>query len=210
MTVAHLDAVVLRRIAPRRLHNAPPSAVARGDYDLNPDASLEMGHRTPIPAAVLVPIVTRPDGLTVLLTQRTDALASHPGQVAFPGGKLDPADAGPLAAALREAEEEIGLARRFVEPLGYLDLYTTGTGFAVTPAVALVSEGFTLTINAGEVAAAFEVPLAFLMDPANHQRQSGEWRGKLRHFYAMPYDGHVIWGATAGMIRNLYEKLSLA
>ena len=209
MTPAIPDALTFRRIALHRLHAIPPAFATRGDHDLNPDTAHGMnGGRDPIPAAVLVPIVQRPSGLTVLLTQRTADLAAHAGQVAFAGGKVDADDAGPLAAALREAEEEIGLHRRFVEPLGFLDLYTTGTGFSVAPAVALVADGFTLSINPAEVATAFEVPLAFLMDPANHQRQSREWRGKLRHFYAMPYNDHFIWGATAGMIRNLYDKLS--
>ncbi len=208
MSTSLIDTGTLRRLATDRLHAVPPHFATRGDHDLNPDTAHEMnGGRNPVPAAVLVPIVMRPSGLTVLLTQRTADLASHAGQIAFPGGKVDAGDADPLAAALREAEEEIGLARSFVEPLGFLDLYTTGTGFSVAPAVALVAEGFVLTINPGEVAAAFEVPLAFLMDPANHQRQSREWRGKLRHFYAMPYGDHFIWGATAGMIRNLYQKL---
>jgi 8-oxo-dGTP pyrophosphatase MutT (NUDIX family) len=211
MSLAKLDAGTLRRLASQRLHAAPPAFATRGDHDLSPETVHEMnGGRDPVAAAVLMPIVMRPAGLTVLLTQRAHNLASHPGQVAFPGGKVDAGDAGPLAAALREAEEEIGLARSFVEPLGYLDLYTTGTGFSVAPMVALVAEGFTLTINPREVATAFEVPLAFLMDPVNHQRQAREWKGKLRHFYAMPYRDQVIWGATAGMIRNLYETLSPA
>ncbi len=199
-----------RQLALSRLSAAPMPLARRGDHDLNPDTADEMsGSGTVVAAAVLVPIVARATGLMMLLTQRTADLASHAGQVAFPGGKVDPEDAGPLAAALREAEEEIGLERRFVEPLGFLDGYQTGTGFRIAPAVALVSEGFTLRLNAGEVAGAFEVPLAFLLDPANHQTQSREWRGKLRTFYAMPYGDHYIWGATAGMIRNLYERLML-
>ena len=199
-----------RQLAMSRLSAAPPPNAQRGDHDLNPDTAQEMsGSGQVVAAAVLVPIVARPSGLTMLLTQRTADLSSHAGQVAFPGGKVDPDDDGPLAAALREAEEEIGLERRFVEPLGFLDGYQTGTGFRIVPAVALVSEGFVLRLNAREVSNAFEVPLAFLFDPANHQRQSREWRGKARTFYAMPYGGHFIWGATAGMIRNLYERLIL-
>jgi len=209
MTLPLLDARAVRELASVRLHAAPRPIATRGDHDLNLDATPERaGDGQSVAAAVLVPIVMRPSGLTLLLTQRTANLASHAGQVAFPGGKVDQSDSGPLAAALREAEEEIGLARRFVEPLGFLDLYTTGTGFSVTPAVALVAEGFTLAINPLEVADAFEVPLDYLMDPANHQRRSGVWRGQRRQFYAMPYGERFIWGATAGMIRNLYEKLT--
>ena len=206
-----LDAITLRQLAASRLHAEPPDKPTRGDYDLNPDTAYEMNPRgLAVPAAVLVPIVTRPDGLTLLLTHRTADLASHPGQVAFPGGKVDPVDTSPTAAALRETEEEIGLARRFVAPLGYLDTYQTGSGFRIAPLVALIAEGFELRLNAREVATVFEVPLAFLFDPANHQLQSREWRGKLRHFYVMPYGDHYIWGVTAGMIRNLYEKLGTA
>ena len=206
-----LDAPELRRLSAHRLSTEPTPLAGRGDHDLNPETAGEMsGSGKIIAAAVLIPIVIRPTGLTVLLTQRTADLPSHPGQVAFPGGKVDPGDAGPLAAALREAEEEIGLDRRFVEPLGFLDGYQTGTGFRIAPAVALVEEGFSLRLNTREVADAFEVPLAFLLDPVNHLTHSREWRGKLRSFYAMPYGERYIWGATAGMIRNLYERLMLA
>ena len=203
-----LNADQFRQRAATAFSTDPLPIAARGDHDLNPDTAHEMsGSGKIVAAAVLVPVVARPSGLTMLLTQRTAHLPSHAGQVAFPGGKIDPDDAGPLAAALREAEEEIGLDRRFVEPLGFLDGYQTGTGFCIAPAVALVAEGFELRLNAHEVAAAFEVPLAFLLDPANHQKQSVDWRGKARSFYAMPYGGRYIWGATAGMIRNLYERL---
>ena len=203
-----LDVSTLRRLAANRLHSLSPSEATRGDADLNPETSYE---RNPlgaaVPAAVLVPIIARTSGLTLLLTERTAGLPSHPGQVAFPGGKVDPDDRGPEAAALRETEEEIGLDRRFVDPLGFLDTYQTGSGFRISPLVALVTEGFTLRLNQGEVAATFEVPLAFLLDQANHQLQSREWRGKLRYFYVMPYGKHYIWGVTAGMIRDLAEKL---
>jgi 8-oxo-dGTP pyrophosphatase MutT (NUDIX family) len=178
----------------------------RSDYDLSPH--LRPSSPQPLkPAAVLVPIVQRPQGLTLLLTRRADHLAAHGGQVGFPGGRIEDADASPVEAALREAEEEIGLKRDFVEVIGGLDPYETGTGFRVLPVVALVREGFSLAIDAREVAEVFEVPLAFLMEPRNHQRHNMVWRGKEREFYAMPYDQHYIWGATAGMIVDLYRKL---
>ncbi len=185
---------------------APPS-----DFDLNPGlfAELAVAHPDappPVPASVLVAIVDR-DPLTVLLTQRTDRLQSHAGQIAFPGGKIDPGDRDPLAAALREADEEIGLDPTLVEPLGYLDRYRTSTGYIVHPVVALVVPTFTLRPNPREVADVFEVPLAFLMDPRNHHRRSRLWQGRERHFYAMPFGERFIWGATAGMIRNMHQRL---
>ncbi|MES2195813.1 MAG: CoA pyrophosphatase [Pseudomonadota bacterium] len=160
------------------------------------------------PAAVLIPVVDHPQP-TVLLTQRSAHLNDHAGQIAFPGGKIDVTDASPLDAALREAEEEIGLDRQFVDPLGYLDLYATGFGFRILPTVARVKPGFKLTINRGEVDDAFEVPLAFLMDPANHQLHSKEFRGMERSYYAMPFAERYIWGATAGILRVLYERICL-
>ena len=184
----------------------PASAPKRGDHVLNapaPEARLVAGAR---PAAVLAPIVARPDGPTVLLTQRASHLRSHSGQIAFPGGKIDPGET-PLAAALREAREEIGLAAGAVEPLGWLDPYLTGTGFRIMPLVGIVDPTFTLTINPNEVEDVFETPLSFLMTGANHRRQSREWQGRLRHFYAIPYQRRYIWGATAGIIRNLFERL---
>jgi 8-oxo-dGTP pyrophosphatase MutT (NUDIX family) len=158
------------------------------------------------PAAVLLPIVNRPQGLTVLLTLRASDLRAHSGQVAFPGGKIDPGET-PRDAALREAGEEIGLEKRFVEPLGWLDPYFTGTGFRVAPLVALVEPSFALKVNRLEVDEVFETPFAFLMDPANHRLDEREWQGRRRQFYAMPHEGRYIWGATAGILRNLYEKL---
>jgi 8-oxo-dGTP pyrophosphatase MutT (NUDIX family) len=183
----------------------PAFAPSRGDHVLNspPEAQFVAKAR---PAAVLAPIVARPDGPTVLLTQRASHMRSHSGQVAFPGGKIDEGET-PLAAALREAREEIGLAPRFVEPLGWLDPYLTGTGFRILALVAIVDPSFTLAINRDEVEDVFETPLSFLMNEANHQRQSREWQGRLRHFYAMPYQERYIWGATAGILRNLYERL---
>jgi 8-oxo-dGTP pyrophosphatase MutT (NUDIX family) len=157
-------------------------------------------------AAVLLPIVERPGGLTVLLTLRSSDLRAHSGQVAFPGGKIDAGET-PREAALREAEEEIGLEGRFIEPLGWLDPYFTGTGFRVAPLVALVEPSFALEVNKLEVDEVFETPFAFLMNPANHLLEDREWMGRRRKYYAMPHEGRYIWGATAGILRNLYEKL---
>jgi 8-oxo-dGTP pyrophosphatase MutT (NUDIX family) len=160
------------------------------------------------PAAVLIPVVDHPQP-TVLLTQRSAHLNDHAGQISFPGGKIDATDASPLDTALREAEEEIGLSREFVDPVGYLDLYGTSFGFRILPTVARVRPGFQLRINELEVDDAFEVPLAFLMNPANHQLHSKEFRGIERAYYAMPYEGRYIWGATAGILRVLYERICL-
>jgi 8-oxo-dGTP pyrophosphatase MutT (NUDIX family) len=160
------------------------------------------------PAAVLIPVVDHPQP-TVLLTQRAAHLNDHAGQISFPGGKIDATDASPLDTALREAEEEIGLAREFVNPIGYLDLYGTSFGFRILPTVARVRPGFKLRINKSEVDDAFEVPLAFLMDPANHQVHSKEFRGIERSYYAMPFAERYIWGATAGILRVLYERIYL-
>ena len=177
---------------------------AGGDHRLD---GLPFFTGVPLRAAVLVGIVTHHPVPTVLLTTRLASLRQHSGQVAFPGGKIDPGDGSPLAAALREAEEEVGLAQEDVTPLGYLDPYLTGTGFMVVPAVGLVAPPLRLTVNPGEVADAFEVPLPFLMDPANHRREAREIAGRARHFYAMTHQDRVVWGATAGMLRNLYERL---
>jgi len=178
----------------------------RGDLDRDPLVWDEAGVKATRPAAVLVPVVDHPEP-SVLLTLRTSDLPSHGGQVAFPGGKIDAADASPLAAALREAHEEIGLEGALIEPIGYLDLYLTFTGFRILPVVARVTPTFALTINASEVADAFEVPLAFVMDEANHARKSRDWKGVTRHYYEMPFGERYIWGVTAGILRNLYEKI---
>jgi 8-oxo-dGTP pyrophosphatase MutT (NUDIX family) len=156
-------------------------------------------------AAVLIPVVAH-DEATLLLTERSTGLAVHAGQIAFPGGRIEEGET-PLEAALREAQEEIGLAPDLVSPIGALAPYLTSTGYHVTPIVALVDPAHRLALNAIEVAAAFEVPLSFLMNPANHELRSRELRGMTRRFYAMPWQGHNIWGATAGMIRALYERV---
>ena len=161
-----------------------------------------------IAAAVLVPLVLRQDGVTMLLTQRTDHLRDHAGQVSFPGGRVEAYDEGAVATALRETEEEIGVGPSHIEVVGELDLYETRTGFRITPVVGLVEPGFTLTLDEFEVAEVFEVPLSFALDPANHQKRSLVWRGAERHFYLLPYGEREIWGATAGMIVNLYNRLS--
>ena len=161
------------------------------------------------PAAVLFPIVERGDQQTVLLTQRTAHLRDHAGQISFPGGRVEAEDGSPIQTALRETEEEIGLLRDRIDVLGYLPEYRTGTGFRVTPVVALVRPPFDLKPDPFEVAEVFEVPLGFLLDPANHKRHSMHYKGALRHFFAMPYGDYFIWGATAGMIRSLTERLGL-
>ncbi len=192
-----LSLLELERAAPSGLSDDAPFAP-------QPD----LGALGPLrPAAVLLPIVERPGGLTVLLTLRSADLRAHSGQVAFPGGKIDAGET-PREAALREAEEEIGLEERFVEPLGWLDPYFTGTGFRVAPLVALVDPSFGLRVNRLEVEEVFETPFAFLMDAANHRLEEREWQGRRRKYYAMPHEGRYIWGATAGILRNLYEKLT--
>ena len=147
------------------------------------------------------------DRLTVLLTRRSDSLKHHAGQIAFPGGRIDLSDTSATAAALREASEEIGVDRTHVTPLGFLDTYTTGTGFTISPLVGLIEPGFTTVLQREEVAEAFEVPLAFLMDPANHEMHTRPWQGIDRRYYAMTWGHYYIWGATAGMLMNLRERL---
>jgi len=201
--VLHPDALRQRFTAPPEW--APEIAVER-----------RFTEREPAHASVLVPLVLREE-LTVLLTQRTDHLTDHPGQISFPGGRAEPEDADAVSTALREAEEEIGLAPEHVDVLGSLPTYTTGTGFIVTPVVGLVRPGIALRPDPFEVAEVFEVPLAFLMNPANHRRHEIEWGGVKREFLSMPWDTtdahggsrrYFIWGATAAMLRNLYRFLS--
>jgi 8-oxo-dGTP pyrophosphatase MutT (NUDIX family) len=200
-TLAHARLAPSLSLADLKAVRAPKS----GDHALNepPPQALIAGAR---PAAVLAPIVARGSGLNVILTLRTAHLRSHSGQIAFPGGKIDPGEA-PIDAALREAQEEIGLEPRFIEPLGWLDPYLTGTGYRIAPLVALIDPAFAPHLNADEVEEAFETPLTFLMDPANHKLDQREWQGRVRRFYAMPHEGRYIWGATAGILRNLYERL---
>ncbi|EKV26610.1 putative nudix hydrolase YeaB [Caenispirillum salinarum AK4] len=163
--------------------------------------------RPKTPAAVLVPLIQRPEGTTVLLTQRTAHLKNHAGQISFPGGRCEEVDDGPVATALRESHEEIGLAPGLVDVLGHLDDYITVTGFAVTPVVGLVAPPFDLEPDPFEVAEVFEVPLAFVLEKANHERHTYQIKGRTRAYYAMPYQGRYIWGATAGMLVNLAEVL---
>lgn len=211
----------LRERTAHALHREPSTQIfdprrpvnsARSDFDLDDDPTHLNGIPLDVPvrqAAVLFPIIMHATP-TVLLTQRSASLPSHPGQISFPGGKVEPHDQDPLATALRETEEEIGLDRSHINPLGYLDNYRTGTNFNVVPVVALITPGFTLTIDTREVERTFEVPLNFLMNPDNHQLHQREWKGRKRTYYAMPYQDHYIWGATAGMIRNLHERLCAA
>jgi 8-oxo-dGTP pyrophosphatase MutT (NUDIX family) len=174
-------------------------------------AERRFADRLPMRASVLLTIVMR-ERPTVLLTERTTHLSTHSGQIAFPGGKVDDTDVDAFDTALREAHEEVGLTRDFVQVLGALPTYITGTAFIITPVVALVQPGFTLSLNANEVADAFEVPLDFLMDPAHHRRHAFEWEGVRREWFSMPYQDagteRFIWGATAGMLRNFYRFLS--
>nr|WP_239025141.1 CoA pyrophosphatase [Rhodoligotrophos defluvii] len=184
----------------------PAHPAARGDGDL------QGGFRPPAdqayrPAAVLIGLLDRDGEANVLLTLRTEHLSSHAGQIAFPGGKMEPTDPGPAETALREAEEETGLAPRYVDTIGLLDPYLTATGYRVVPVVAVIKPGFSLAPDPREVADVFEVPLSFLMNPANHQRHERMWKGELRRYYAMPYFERYIWGATAGILRNFYDRL---
>jgi 8-oxo-dGTP pyrophosphatase MutT (NUDIX family) len=207
----HLPPVAADRLQPRALRQrfqTPPgwSPEFPGDGRLI--------EREPAAASVLVALVDREDGLAVLLTRRTDHLKDHAGQISFPGGRAEPEDADAVATALRETEEEIGLLRRHVDVIGALPAYTTVTNFVVTPVVALIAPGFALQPDPFEVAEAFEVPLAFLMNPAHHQRRAFEWQGRRREFLAMPWrpseanEPYFIWGATAAMLRNFYRFLS--
>jgi len=210
MTDFRFDAAEFLERAQSRLLATAPLTFSRSDDDLNPDARAIPYDRAMREAAVLVPIVAREPEVTVLMIRRNDALRSHSGQIAFPGGKLEEFDTGPVEAALREAEEETGLSRVLVDPQGFLDGYLTRTAYQVVPVVALVTPEFSLHPDPVEVADIFEVPLRFLMGPENHLLHSRDWQGKSRSFYAMPYGERYIWGATAGMIKNLYDRMYAA
>ncbi|HZH27698.1 MAG TPA: CoA pyrophosphatase [Azospirillaceae bacterium] len=188
-----------------RLAGRPPRLLARrGDDDLNPG----LGRPAVLtPAAVLVPIVTRPDGATILFTQRTAHLSSHAGQISFPGGRIETDDRDAEAAALRETDEEIGLAPPRVDVVGRLDTYATRTGYEITPVVGLIRPPFILKPDPNEVAEVFEVPLDFVLDPANCERHTREFKGAQRSYYAFVYGDRYIWGATAGMLVNLRDVL---
>lgn len=198
-----------RIITSVRTDAQPPGPVPppTGDYDLDPaGAAAAAGESRLRPAAVLVPLIERTE-LQVLLTRRTEHLNNHAGQISFPGGRVEAEDGHPIETALRETEEEIGLDRAHVEIAGFLDSYETRTGFHVTPVVGFVRPEFDLTLDGYEVAEVFEVPLRFIFDPANHQRHSRLHQGRRRYYFAMPYGDYYIWGATAGMLMNLYRRV---
>jgi 8-oxo-dGTP pyrophosphatase MutT (NUDIX family) len=192
----------------RLMQKPPPVPIVptRGDYDFNPE-SRPPRPDTLTPAAVLLPIVARVVP-TVLFTRRTAHLSQHAGQVSFPGGRVDDSDLSPLETALRETQEETGITSDFVSVAGFMEGYETGTGFAILPVVGVLHEGFSLMPEPSEVAEIFEVPLAFLLDPRNCERKSGEWQGHTRHYYAFNYGGHDIWGATAAILVNFAQKLT--
>ncbi len=189
-----------------RLDRQSSPSWGHSDYDLTPDA--KPGELPPRSAAVLVPIVNRDKGPTVLLTRRTAHLSSHAGQISFPGGRTEPEDPSPIETALRETEEEVGISREHIEIIGHLDTYRTVTNFAVTPVVGLVQPDIQPQPDPYEVAEIFETPLSFLMNPQNHHRHTGWFNGTPRRWWAMPWGDYYIWGATAGMLMNLHERLS--
>lgn len=229
------DAARLRQIARQRLLadadvlERRSGRLSPGDDDLNPGALKHVDWRgddasaqRPKPAAVLIGLIDEPAGwrhvrrpalvrrpgeLSIIFTQRTPHLPSHAGQISFPGGKIDACDTGPAGTALREASEEIGLPAHLVEPLGFIDTYRTGTGYVIYPLVAMVDPGFEPKANPGEVQDVFTVPLRFLMDASNMYRHETLIEGRQRQFYSLTFEGRFIWGATAGMLKNLRERL---
>jgi len=203
-----------RKHAAPRLHTRVPIEAVdaglpalRSDEDFNDGIVLKTKEKTRA-AAVLVGLLERDGELHVLLTQRSEELPTHAGQIAFPGGKIDAGDAGPVECALRETFEETGVSPEFVEPAGFLDVYQTGTGFRIVPVVGLLRPGFALVPEPGEVTEIFDIPLAHFMEPANHFRHSRVWQGRERQYYAMPYGERYVWGATAGMLRNLHDRVT--
>ncbi len=180
-----------------------------GDHVLNPDIVTMLKATALREAAVLIPVVDHGDHAGLILTRRTASMRQHSGQIALPGGAIDPEDGSPETAARREAMEEIGLAPELVETIGRLPPYLTTTGFRITPVLSLVQPAYTLAINRQEVDAAFEVPFDFLMNPGNHIRESRIWQGKERFYYAIPWQEHYIWGVTAGILRVMYERLGV-
>ena len=203
-----MDAIVkLETLQSRLIAAEPPLPLVptRSDFDLNL-ASGRQRADTLIAAAVLIPVVERAEP-TVLFTERSADLKHHAGQVSFPGGRADATDISLTATALRELEEEVGIAASFVTVAGYVEPYETVTGFAVLPVVGLIRDGFTLALDAREVEAVFEVPLRFLLDPANCVEETLDWNGVTRRFYAFRYEGHTIWGATAAILKVLSERL---
>lgn len=203
------DAAAFLAAARRRLHTEPPSPsepASFGDHVTDPSLVEFFAGKNPRAAAVLVGIVQHPEP-TILLTRRTETLSTHKGQIAFPGGRIDADDPSPLATALREAEEEIGLSPRHVDVLGYLDVYQTTTGYRIVPVVATVRPNVDVAPNPAEVAEIFEVPLAFLMTPSNHVEETREFQGRPRRYIAMPYAERYIWGVTAGILKNLYMRV---
>ncbi len=190
-----------------RIEPGRDAQAGRSDFDLNPELARLEGAEQRYPAAVLVPIIERENEARVLFTQRAEHLSSHAGQISFPGGKMDPHDANIAETALREAREEIGLDPRYVDKIGFLDDYATSSGYHISPLVAVIRDGYSIAPDNNEVADIFDVPLSFLMDSSNHKLLTRQWRGVKRQFYAMAYEERFIWGATAGMLRNLYEAL---
>jgi 8-oxo-dGTP pyrophosphatase MutT (NUDIX family) len=185
--------------------DAPPSGPA---WNLDEIGDLLPESAPRVDAAVLVALVARPQGPRVLLTQRTDTLSRHAGQISFPGGRIDPDDAGPLAAALRETAEEVAIPSRLLAPRGFLDPYDTITGYRIWPLVAELDPGYRAQPDPAEVAEAFEVPLDWLFEPANCQRVNAEFRGRMRHYWQFRYGHRLIWGATASMLLNLRQRLT--